>query len=384
MAIIVGSQTPPLLKNCSLNDAVRQKGTDGQMRDSRFYKDLAARVDALGGYHNAHLHLDRAFTDDFNPETHQAANKAHLTLPEKHGLISEIHNSEFYTEDGLKSRLQHSMKSMIRCQTQRADSVIDVSDDGLGLRGIKTARKVAQSFKEQIDFRIGAYSPLGFESDNMSAFRLMEQAAEIADFIGCLPERDDTADYPNHIGYEENCRRMIDLAARHGTFLHVHTDQKNLAQENATERLLDVLEQHNPLTKTSGEPRVWAVHMISPSAYDEPRWESLVERLKTAHVGVICCPSAAIGMRQIRSVYAPTHNSIARVLELCAAGVHVRLGSDNSADMLSPSTTTDLTDEVFVLSAAVRFYDVDILASLACGVALTKEQRQRIKNHLEA
>jgi len=89
-------------------------------------------------------------------------------------------------------------------------------------------------------------------------------------------------------------------------------------------------------------------------------------------------------MRQIRSVYAPTHNSIARVLELCAAGVHVRLGSDNCADMLSPSTTTDLTDEVFVLSAAVRFYDVDILASLACGVALTKEQRQRIKNHLEA
>lgn len=61
----------------------------------------------------------------------------------------------------------------------------------------------------------------------------------------------------------------------------------------------------------------------------------------------------------------------------------VRLGNDNCADMLSRSTTTDLTDEVFLLSAAVRFYDVEILAHLACGQTLTDAHRTRIRDHLE-
>ena len=123
--------------------------------------------------------------------------------------------------------------------------------------------------------------------------------------------------------------------------------------------------------------------MISPSAYDDQRWASLVARLKDQNVGVICCPSAALGMRQLRHDIAPTHNSIARVLELCQAGVPVRLGNDNCADMLSPSTTTDLTDEVFLLSAAIRFYDVEILAHLACGRELSDAHRARISEHLE-
>lgn len=71
------------------------------------------------------------------------------------------------------------------------------------------------------------------------------------------------------------------------------------------------------------------------------------------------------------------------MLELCAAGIQVRLGSDNLADMLSPSTTADLTDEVFVLSAALRFYDTDILAKLACAKPLLPEDQDKIKKHLD-
>jgi len=80
----------------------------------------------------------------------------------------------------------------------------------------------------------------------------------------------------------------------------------------------------------------------------------------------------------------PTTNSIARVLELCAAGIQVRLGSDNLADMLSPSTTANLTDEIFLLSAALRYYDVDVLAKLGCGQPLDESERTSIQRHLEA
>ena len=48
----------------------------------------------------------------------------------------------------------------------------------------------------------------------------------------------------------------------------------------------------------------------------------------------------------------------------------------------SPSTTADLIDEVFILSAAVRFYHIDILAKLAAGKTLDERERAIVKDHL--
>lgn len=349
------------------------------MRDSPFYRTLAGHVSRLGGYHNAHLHLDRAYTGEADTG---GAGDAHLSLSQKHGRISALHQSAYYRPDNLSRRLRHALGSMIACGTRRVDSVIDTTDDGLGLSALQTALDIRAELAGQIDFRAAVYSPLGFRDDAPAAWDLIEAGAKIANFIGCLPEKDDTRVYPGQIGYGETCRRMIDLAHRADTFVHVHTDQMNSADDDGTETLLSVLDADNPFAP--GEPRVWAVHVISPSAYDDARWDRLVARLLEHNVGVIVCPSGALGMRQLRRERAPTHNSIARVLELCAAGVPVRLGNDNCADMLSPSTTTDLTDEVFLLSAAVRYYDTEILAHLACGVDLPAPLRARVADHLRA
>lgn len=124
--------------------------------------------------------------------------------------------------------------------------------------------------------------------------------------------------------------------------------------------------------------------MISPTTYTEPRFQALVDGLRRNNIGVICCPTAALGMRQLRPFQTPTDNCFPRVLDFLAAGVHVRLASDNIADACSPSTTADLVDEVLVLSAACRFYDPKILAKLACGVALDESDRGVVAAHLEA
>ena len=88
-------------------------------------------------------------------------------------------------------------------------------------------------------------------------------------------------------------------------------------------------------------------------------------------------------MRQLRPLRSPTDNSIPRVLELISAGVPVCLDSDNIADICSPSTTPDLNDEVLVLSAAVRYYDIDVLAHLASGQAMPDALRARVRDHLQ-
>ena len=87
-------------------------------------------------------------------------------------------------------------------------------------------------------------------------------------------------------------------------------------------------------------------------------------------------------MRQYRPLLTPTYNSIPRLLEVIAAGVHVRLGSDNIADICSPSTTANLIDEIFIVSAALRFYHPAILARLAAGMRLSDDERSFVKEHL--
>jgi hypothetical protein len=88
-------------------------------------------------------------------------------------------------------------------------------------------------------------------------------------------------------------------------------------------------------------------------------------------------------MRQYRKFMSPTFNSIARILELLAGGVQVRLGSDNICDITSPMGTTDVMDELFVLGNAIRYYDLDIMAKLGAGVRLDSADREKIRQHLE-
>jgi len=105
--------------------------------------------------------------------------------------------------------------------------------------------------------------------------------------------------------------------------------------------------------------------------------------LAELNIGVICCPSAAISMRQLRPLAQPTHNAIARVLELLCAGVFVRLGTDNVCDITSPAGTLDVMDEIFALSNAVRYYDPEVMACLGAGCRVPKTALERIAQHLQ-
>lgn len=360
------------------------------MHDTSFFTALRSRITVLGGLCNAHLHLDRAGTLDdtlrmlaFRDGVRHGDRSA-LSLSAKHAIIPLIHASPCYDPPRLKARVAGYLDLLIAAGTTRADTVVDTTTDRVGLSALETCLALKGTYRGRLDLRVGAYSPLGFQDAEPDRWTLIEEAARIADFIGGLPERDDRTAYPDHIGYDESCGRLLALAAEVGKPLHLHVDQKNLATEDGTERAVQAAADvglRAPDVDT--EPAVWLVHAISPSAYDEPRFRDLVGRIAASGMGVICCPSAAISMRQFRTVSAPTHNSIARVLDLLAAGIPVRIGSDNICDITSPAGTTDLVHELFVLANAIRFYDLEILAKLGAGLALDAADRGRIIDHLE-
>lgn len=351
-----------------------------------FYDQLSKEVKALGGMFNAHLHLDRSGTLDdtyMADADHQILENSHISLQKKHSLINALHSGPAYQSDNLASRINDCLDVMVEVNTRRADSLVDVTDDAVGHSALDTMLAIKQQRQGELDLQVGAYSPLGFKDSEPRRWDIFEAGAYRADFIAALPEADDKDDYPENIGFTEHCRRMLELARALNKPLHVHTDQRNEPGETGTERLIEAIRQYGAPESSSGEPMVWAVHMISPSTYDEDRFQRLVNHLVEFNIGVICCPSAAIGMRQLRPLNTPTYNSIPRVLELLTAGVRVRLASDNIADICSPSTTADLIDEIFVLSAALRFYQVNILAKLATGTPLNDSELQMIKGHLE-
>lgn len=352
---------------------------------SPYYDRFAALVADLGGYHNAHVHLDRANTLDDGFVDHgrlRVLDSSHISLQQKHKLIATVHEGPAYDTDNLEARVRATLDIMVDVKTRLVDTMVDVTPDRVGTSALETIQRIAREYADKIEVRAAAYTPFGFRDDEPVRWDTFETGVEMADFIGCLPEADDRPDYPSHIGFEEHCRRMHDLAKRTGKMLHVHTDQLNIPQEDGTERLIEVVRREGALAH-GADPQIWAVHAISPTTYDDKRWAAYVEGLRETNIGIISCPSAAIGMRQLRSVMTPTDNSIVRVLHLAAAGVPVRMASDNIADMCSPTTTADLGDEVFMLSAAIRYYKPEIIAKFACGVALSQDERDILRDHLD-
>ena len=305
-----------------------------------------------------------------------------LSLSRKHAIIPLVHASECYEVGSLYARVEPFLLSMIEVGTARADTVVDTTCDRVGLTAIETFTHLKATYAGRIDLRIGAYSPLGFRDDEPQRWELLEEGAALADFIGLLPERDDTADYPEHMGFQESCRRGLSLAHRLGKQIHIHVDQANHCYESGAELVADIAESMGLGLPAVEEPLIWLIHVISPSAYDEERFDRLARKLAALNIGVICCPGAALSMRQYRPFSTPTHNSIARVLEFVAAGVQVRLGSDNVCDITSPMGTVNLMDEVRSLGDATRYYDVDFLARMAAGLRPDAPGLESLRSHL--
>jgi len=217
------------------------------MQESNAYlADLWHQIQAYGGYFNAHLHLDRAGTYSQTVEilsTKGEADGSTLSLAGKHAIIPLIHASECYSSPKLVERVEVFVRDMIRLGTSRADTVVDTTADCIGRRAIDSFLDIKKRYADRIDLRIGAYSPLGFRDDQPEHWDLVASAAADADFIGLLPERDDQADYPEHIGFEQSCRRMLRLAHSLGKTIHIHVDQGNHQYENASETVVRIVDE---------------------------------------------------------------------------------------------------------------------------------------------
>lgn len=305
---------------------------------------LKEKIAEYGGACNAHLHLDRSDTYDGRSES--------FSLDEKQDKIKNIHEI-YYTEHRLKSVAEKYLTWLKDLGYRSAWSCIDVDGD-IGTVAFDTFDATRKDVG--FDLKIAAYSPTTFE--HLKDVEMFESVLDRADYICALPEKAKN--------FDMHCEYMLSKSHEHKKPIHLHLDQSNSKHSFETERFLDIVEKNDtPLD-------AWIIHAISPSCYQDKRFFRIIDMLLKNDIGIICCPSAALGMHQDRDELTPTHNSIARVIEMKNAGVKIMLGSDNICDIFSPSTTPDLLHEILLASNALRFYDVSTWAEIACGIVTKK------------
>ncbi|MBN1778967.1 MAG: hypothetical protein JW816_01985 [Candidatus Buchananbacteria bacterium] len=349
-----------------------------------------------GGFVSGHGHIDRADITDpryyegtGTSSTHAAA----LTLPQKRDMLGSIHMGKYSDAADMAKRLSHCLGRLCGYGTTKIHTCFDATPDLAeeGLYALNQIRKAADKFSS-LEVKCGPHPVWGlFKGERLVTYR---RAAEKADFLTGLPEADD-----HRKGFEVHVRVLLEMAISMNKELHLHVDQTGNPAEKGSQRVINVVKSFLPSslvvapdhvlapadqhpTKPKPNPMVWLIHALSSAALSEKEFRQLVDDLLEYNIGVIVCPSATLSNRQIRSITAPIHNSLVRVLELAAVGVPIRFGFDNVSDYLVPWCTGNMMTELMIAGTALRFASPRVLAKFACGVPLDNFDRGAIKEAL--
>ena len=233
------------------------------------------------------------------------------------------------------------------CRKMR--TFIDI-DNIVGLAPLYTAIDVKNYWKPRgIELQLGTQLLEGLETPEN--IKLFDEAAELVDFIGCLPSRDTSP--------EKHLDIVFSKASDMGKDIEAHLDQCNIPSEKETELFCDFVEKY----KYQGKSR--AIHCVSLACHPLDYQRKISKRLHNLDIGVIVCPSAAISMTQHNEYNAPIHNSIAPIKVMLDEKVNVGLGIDNVEDIFMPFCDGDLMFELRLLAETERIYKPDILIDIA-------------------
>lgn len=294
-----------------------------------------------GGWVNCHAHFDKAFYI-----TKAGLDKSMVDMEVK-WLMSDS-TKRASSEKDIANHIRTALDMMIVQGTRATVSFVDAYE-AVGHKAIDAANKVKEEYKNKLTF-LTITQPLG-GLVNPEARTLYEEITAKADIAGGLPSKDRPRD-------DENLDILFGIAKNLHKPLHVHIDQENNPNERDTEKLINATLKHGYAGK------VTAIHAISVSAHPKEYRSEIYKKLAAAGIGVVVCPSAGLGMRQLDQLTAPIHNSLANVPEMLAAGVTVALGVDNIYDFYQPFVDGDMWVEMRILQEACRYYDMDTLVDI--------------------
>jgi hypothetical protein len=342
-----------------------------------------------------HIHLCRAGTiakeEYFAHRGLSRADIYNMSLQAKQDVVGILHDGPAYKEDELRKRMAGILKVKSEAGEREFWAPIDTSPD-VGLMPLRVANELKAEFP---GLKTGIYPIFGFcsERDGLARYKVILEACKegLGDFICGLPERDARKGHELiakkwncQNGFDAHIKILLELGCKYHLPLQIHLDQVNSPQQHDTESVLAALRWlDQPVVQGLIGPTVEFVHVISPSCYDEERFQKLVADMKRYNIGLVCCPMAGLSMRQLPCYEAPVHNCLARIFDMRAAGVPVRFGTDNIQDHLVPIENPYMQREIETVANTLRFYLEDVLTDMVNGIPLNNVQLSRIEDYLE-
>jgi len=310
-------------------------------------KILLEKINAKGGWVNAHAHIDRAFIlDEENFKLVDGDLKQKWNYPDTYKKAASV--------DDIYANMVRVVEDQLAQGVQALGSFIDV-DPIIEDKAIQAAKRLRENYGDKLQLKFinqvvkGVLDP--------EARKWFDVGAEFADIIGGLPEKDEGRE-------AEHLDVLFEAAQKHGgKLLHIHIDQLNLPEQRLTELLIEKTLEHNYQRK------VVAVHCISLGAQPREYRQDLYAKMKDAGIMVVACPCGWIDNSWVagldHDVVGPIHNAVTPVKEMLAAGLTVSLGTDNIRDIYKPFNDGDMWTELRFLLEAQRLYDLDALAEIA-------------------
>lgn len=311
-----------------------------------FRQQITSEIKKRGGWVNAHVHADRAFT--ISPAKLEDYKK--YTLEDKWDLVDGVKKNA--TLDEYYRRISGALELMIKQGVTAVSSNIDI-DPVAEDRAIKGALKAREAYKKHITVKFVNQVLKGVIAKEARYW--FDRGAEMVDIVGGLPERDKR----DHDKYEEHVTIVLETAKKLGKLAHIHADQFNRVEDVGCEIIADKTIEHDM------KGRVTIIHGISLAAHPKDYREKVYTKLKKADISIIACPTAWIDVQR-KEVMQPFHNAVTPIDEMIPAGITVALGTDNLADFMVPFCDADMWFDLKLLAIANRFVtDFDALVDIA-------------------
>jgi cytosine deaminase len=299
----------------------------------------AAQWVALPGLVNLHAHADRSFAlrDASRPASLQDALRA-----------AAIGRAAFTTDDVRTRATRFFERSVAHGVTRvRTHTDVDPIVDVRSMEGVLAAKRDVAG---RLTVDVIAFSTSRNDlAEPGAADRLQAAVAMGADFIGV--SLNSSADPALAFG------RALDLAERSGLPIDLHLDEHLEPARALTGMVVDAVLERG----LNG--RITISHGCALAALDEAG--DLIDRIARAGITVIALPESNLFL-QDRGGGTPRRRGITLVHELAAAGVPVRLGTDNVRDWFYPFGDGDMLDTALMASVALHLDDPALLIAALC------------------
>jgi cytosine deaminase len=297
---------------------------------------------ALPAFADLHVHADRAYARGPRPPS---------SLTDAIALVAEIRRAQ--REDDVRERASRLLARALGHGSLRIRSHVDVDPlvEERALRGVLAAR---EAFAGRIGLEIVAFATADLDPASAEGQRRLAAALEAgADLLGAVP------------AYNSDPRAavdaLLDLAARLGVPVDVHLDEHGDPARLLLEHVVDG-------TLARGlENRVTVSHTCALATVPDDVVRRTVAKVAAAGITVIVLPALNLYL-QDRGAGTPRRRGVTLVQELFEAGVEIRFGSDNVADVFYPYGDADPLEAAFLAALSAQVDDEDVLlAGIAAG-----------------